>query len=176
MASHSATLRNKLTVLSIAAVLLLVHAIVLAPQAAAETDGKAEPFTWSAELVSFDASSSKITLKSYLDTRVDRAALEALSEGDLVTIGWTGLNWGAGIAAVAKGAGAKLDTSLNMPAEFVRTEMDGQYLVYRLPLPREAAERIRTLEPGAWVTATSPRDAESLDAVITKIRPYNDVE
>jgi len=176
MASRSATLKDKLTVLSIAAALLLAHAIVPAPTAAAETDGKAEPFTWSAELVSFDVSSSKVTLKSYVDTRVDRASLEALSEGDLVTIGWTGLNWGAGIAAVAKGNAAKLDTALNMPAEFVRTEMDGQYLVYRLPVPSGAAERIRTLEPGAWVTATSPRDAKSLDAVITKIRPYNDVE
>jgi|SRR5690606_8764710 len=175
MARHQATIQDKLTVLSIVTALLLVHAIV-APTVATESGNKAEPFTWSAELVSFDASSNTVTLKSYLDTRVDRAALADLSEGDLVTIGWTGLNWGAGIAGVAKGVDAELDTHLRMPAEFVRTEMDEQYLVYRLPLPEGAGSRLEGLEPGSWVTATSPRDAKSLDEAVTAIRAYNDVD
>jgi len=174
MASHQATIKDKLTVLSIVTALLLVHAIA-APTAAAESADAAEPFTWSAELVSFDASSNTVTLKSYLDTRVDRAALETLSEGDLVTIGWTGLNWGAGIAGVTKGSADELDTHLRMPAEFVRTEMDGQYLVYRVPVPEDAGSRLETLEPGAWVTGTSPRDAASLDEAVISVRGYNDV-
>ncbi len=174
MASHQATIKDKLSIPSIVTALWLAHAVVM-QAAAAESPGGAEPFTWSAELLSFDASSNTVTLKSYLDTRVDRAALESLSEGDVVTIGWTGLNWGAGIAGVTKGSAAELDTHLRMPAEFVRTEMDGRYLVYRVPVPEDAKARLEALDPGSWVTATSPRDAAALDEAVTAIRAYNDV-
>lgn len=156
----------------IAGALLLGHAAFGDSASAQNRDGQ---FSWSAELVSFDASNRTVTLKSRLDVHADVEILDELSEGDEITLTWTGISWGAGISGVSRGAASEASERLTMPAEFVRTEMDGDYIVYRLPVPQASVGELRELEAGAWVTGTSARNAEDLDGAVNALRPYNAV-
>lgn len=176
MASNLAMMKDKLLKVSIVGVLLLVHATQ--PQSAfaqhAATEAKSS-YEWSAELVSFDRDSATATLKARLDARADRAILGELSEGDAITITWTGLTWGAGIGSISREGSSESTGKLDMPAQFVGTEMDEMYVVFRVPVPQGAASTLEALEPGTWVTATTPHDATELDRAVSSIRSYNDV-
>jgi hypothetical protein len=152
-------------------------------QAWAANDQKsADTYTWSAELVSFDPSSRMITVKSHIDGASAIEGLDELKQGDPITLTWVGLTWGAGIRGVTRGheastaTGASTDTdALMLPAEFVGTEMDDQYITYRLPIPADAAAKIQALKAGDWVTATSPRHPADTKSAVVAIRGYNDV-
>lgn len=150
-------------------------------QAWAATDQKsAGTYTWSAELVSFDPSTRMITVKSHVDGASAIEGLDELKQGDPITLTWVGLTWGAGIRGVTRGheasaaTGASTD-ALTLPAEFVSTEMDDQYITYRLPIPADASGKIQALKAGDWVTATSPRHPSDPKSAVLAIRGYNDV-
>jgi hypothetical protein len=136
-----------------------------------------DTYTWSAELVSFDPGSRMITLKSHVDGAAAVEGLDQLKDGDPITLTWVGLSWGAGIRGVARGheSSAQSD-ALILPAEFVGTELDDQYVTYRLPIPASAVSKIQALKPGDWVTATSPRHSSDPSAAVMAIRGYNDVD
>lgn len=175
MASNLAKMKDKLLSVFVVGVLLLVHAAHLQTAFAQDSSDAANGYEWSAELVAFDTGSGKATLKARMDTRADRSILAELSEGDAITITWTGITWGAGIAAVERGGSASSADRLDMPAEFVGTDMDDMYLVFRVPVPQASASKIQALDPGAWVTATTSHDASRLDQAVSRIRPYNEV-
>ncbi len=179
MASHWIKMGNELRRASMVGVLALAAAIcsqsTLAQPEAQPEASVPQTYDWSAELVSFDQESAAVTLKARMDTRVDKAALGELSEGDPITITWTGLNWGAGIAAVNPEGAAEETGRLHLPAEFAGTELDDAYLLFRVQVPEDAASSIGSLEAGSWVTATTPRDAAEAEEAVSTIRPYNDV-
>lgn len=136
-----------------------------------------ENFTWSAELVSIDQSDRTVTLKTRLDGRVEIDALEGLDEGDEILLSWTGLTWGAAISGIhPQGDVPETANGMVMAAEFVGTELDDQYLVYRLPVPQASLERLSDITPGTWVTAVSPRNATQLDQAVREMRGYNDLD
>jgi hypothetical protein len=59
-----------------------------------------------------------------------------------------------------------------MPIEFVSSELDGRYVSFKVPIPTKDAARIDKLNPGVYVTATSPLRATSAADAVMAIRPY----
>ncbi len=156
----------------IAALLLINGAFAQGALAAAEQKANAD-YTWSAELVSFDPGSHMLTLKSRIETYADKKPLANLSEGQAITLTWTGMTWGAGIRAIApRGASAAAADAITLPAEFVRTELDDGYVVYRVQVPASATAKIGALKPGAWVTGMSPRHATDPQSAILDVHPF----
>ncbi len=156
----------------VAALLLIGGAWVQGALAAGDQKAHAD-FRWSAELVSFDSGSNMLTLKSRMETYADRKALDRFSKGQAVTLTWTGMTWGAGIRAVApRGQAVASPEALTLPAEFVGTELDDAYVVYRVAVPAGSAAHIAGLKPGDWVTGVSPRHASDPHAAVVDVRPF----
>lgn len=167
-------LKNRSHALAVTVLALVCAAF---SQSALAADAETGRYTWSAELVSFDEQAGQATLKTHIDTRANKEDLAELSEGERITITWTGMNWGAGIAHVTPGAAADAPGPLTLPAEFVRTELDRNYLVYTVAVPEDAAARIQGLEAGDWVTGVSPKNqpGRDLSGAVIELRPYNEV-
>ncbi len=146
--------------------------------AAATHDASAAPaqqtYTWSADLVAYDAGSHTVTLRAMLFSDADAPDKSKLQAGDRVTLTWSGLSTGAGIRAIERGTNTKYDR-MTMPVEFVSTEVDGRYVSFKVPVPMKDAEAVAKLKPGDYVTVTSPLKAKSPDDVVMAIRDYNDV-
>src|SRR5512142_2981906 len=113
----------------LASVCMLLGASSLAAQsgnAAAEHSGKtAETYTWSAELVAFDAASNTLTVKAPLVSNPERTNLSALRKGDRAVLAWSGLSTAAGVRAVERGSTSSFDR-MTMPIEFVSSELEGR--------------------------------------------------
>lgn len=156
--------------------LALVGASAAAPEAtksaaAASTD---ETYTWSAELVGFDAAANTVTVKAMLVSVAEATNLAALHKGDRAVLTWSGLSTAAGVRAVQKGDKSSFDR-MTMPIEYVSSELDGRYVTFKVPIPAADAAAIAKLKPGAYVTATSPLRAKSAADAVISIKPYNDV-
>ncbi len=150
-------------------------ALVCAKESVAATGEAADSGTyeWSAELVAFDPASNTATVKARIVEHTDGVDLESLRAGDRATLTWSGISFAAGVRGLERGTGSS-DERMSMPVEFVASELDGRYVVFKVPVPADSAGRIANLEPGTWVTATSPhRPANQTEAVVS-IRPYND--
>lgn len=76
---------------------------------------------------------------------------------------------------MTRGNATTSDGRLHLPAEFVRSEMDDIYLVFRVPVPQGSRAKVEALKPGDWVTARTSRDASRLEQAVSEIRGYNDV-
>ena len=153
-----------------------VLALLTCPMTAnADTSGaSSDSYTWSAELVALDESAGTAVVRSRTVNHANLEALAELPDGDRVTITWSGLTWGSGIRSITRGTASEADR-FNLPAEFVSSEMDGQYVTFRVPVPEEALAKISSVEPGAWVTLTSPHRPAGWDEAVVDARPYNDV-
>jgi hypothetical protein len=148
---------------------LLALAAVHAASATAATD----TYTWSAELVSVDENARTVTIQAPLvgNAEIDLGRLE---RGDRVTLTWSGISMAAGIRRVTDGAAPEADW-LTLPIEFVSAEHDGRYVRFSVPVPSGDLAKLASLSPGQWVTATSPRRANSHEEAVAEMRPYNDV-
>jgi hypothetical protein len=159
-----------------AAAFLLVATLGQSALAASEQK-PSDSYTWSAELVSLDPSSRMITLKSHVDGASAIEGLDQLKEGDPVTLTWVGLTWGAGIRGVTRGHETPAQgDALILPAQFVGTELNDQYITYRLPIPADSVSKIQALKAGDWVTATSSRHSSDPKSAVLSIRGYNDLD
>jgi hypothetical protein len=145
-----------------------------AKSAAESSDAADATYTWSAELVAFDAASNTVTVKTMLVSNPEKNDLPALHAGDDAVLTWTGLSTAAGVRAIERGNTSSFDR-LTMPIEYVASELDGRYVSFKVPIPAKDAAKIARLSPGAYVTATSPLRAKSADEAVTEIRPYNDL-
>ena len=73
-------------------------------------------------------------------------------------------------------SGAAADTAdLQAPKPLESVSFEGRYLTFRMPIQADSVNAITTLEPGQWVTATSPHAARDRNAVVTDIRGLTDV-
>ena len=157
-----------------AAVSLLVAASI-AQSAPATSSAKADNYTWSAELVSLDKTSRMLTVKSRIENSAEVKGLDHLMKNNPITLTWTGSTWGAGVRDVTRGHESKVPAdTLILPAEFVSTELDNRYIVYRLPIPAASVAKIASLKPGQWVTAMSPRHSTDPSKAILDVHPYNE--
>ncbi len=172
---------TKLSVTAVAGVLatgifILFGAGSLAAQSArsaAASSGKTgETYTWSAELVAFDAASNTVTVKAVLVSNPERTDLSVLHAGDHAVLTWSGLSTAAGVRAIERGNTSSFDR-MTMPIEYVSSELDGRYVSFKVPIPAAGAAAIGNLRPGTYVTATSPLRAKSAVDAVTSIRPYS---
>jgi hypothetical protein len=131
-------------------------------------------YSWSAELVAFDAAAGTMTVQSRLVTEVDADDLKGLKSGERATLVWSGMNWAAGVRDVTNDAPGAND-HLTLPIEFVSLEGEDRYVRFKVAVPSVERARLESLSPGAWVTATSPRRAASFEEAVATVRPYNDV-
>jgi hypothetical protein len=131
-----------------------------------------DAYTWSAELVGFDEAAGVALVKALVAGHANLEDLPSLSEGDRVTITWSGLTRGTAIRSITRASETAAD-GLTLAAEFVSTQRDDRYLVFRIPVPSEAVARISALSPGTWVTLTSPRSPADWDEAVVDARPYN---
>lgn len=133
-------------------------------------------YTWHAELVAFDEAAGTITVKSRLVSNADADALSDLSKGDRATLTWSGISWATDIRSIARGIDSEHDR-MTLPVEFVASENSdsGRYITFEVPIPSESAPKIAMLEPGDWVTATSPLYPSGADATVAAIRAFTDV-
>ena len=49
-----------------------------------------------------------------------------------------------------------------MPVEFVSSERDGQYIVFKVLAPSSDMDRIKTLTPGVWSSGSGTRTLVSM--------------
>lgn len=132
-----------------------------------------DTYTWSAELVELDESARTVTVESRLVSNAD-VDFDALDEGDRVTLTWSGINIAAGVRRIVDGAAPEGDL-LTLPIEFVSAEGDRQYVRFKVSVPSDDLAKIASLQPGSWITATSPRRAQRFEEAVSDLRPYNDV-
>ncbi|MET0790257.1 MAG: hypothetical protein ABW061_01935, partial [Polyangiaceae bacterium] len=160
---------NLISKRSIAAAAAVIGAAIFAPivvSAPEPTNVTTQPaehaptYTWSAELVTFEPASNVLTVKARVVATPETANLSALRAGDRAMLTWSGITWGSGVRAVERGNTSKFDR-MTMPVEFVASELDGRYVAFKLPVPAAQAAAIAKLEPGEFVTATSPWRATS---------------
>jgi hypothetical protein len=132
-----------------------------------------ETYNWSAELVEVDEPARTVTVQSRLvgDAKIDFDALEA---GERLTLTWSGINTAAGVRRIVAGK-APADDRLTLPIELVSAEHNAQYVRFKVAVPSDDLPRIASLQPGSWITATSPRRAERFEEAVADMRPYNDV-
>jgi hypothetical protein len=140
----------------------------------ASTAHDASTYSWSAELVAVDADAATMTIEARLVTEADAAILESLKGGERVTLVWSGNNWAAGVRRVTRDAPAEGDR-LTLPIEFVSREGEDRYVRFKVPVPSVDRQRVRSMTPGTWVMATSPRRAVKFEEGVATVRPYNDV-
>lgn len=177
MASRFASVQHKVARTLMFPLLLAFCGVAAAATAAAAAGQSSDTFRWSAELVSVNEANLSVTLKTRLDGRVDLAALEGLTEGDEVLLSWTGITWGAAISGIhPQGDLPETANGLVIPVEFVGTEMDDQYLLYRVPVPQASFERVSGIAPGTWVTAYSAKETTELGQAVLEMRGYNDLD
>ncbi|HEX6994749.1 MAG TPA: hypothetical protein VF339_11460 [Gammaproteobacteria bacterium] len=166
------TQHSTLNAVRAGAVLGLLGLVCSAP-AAADTEKGPETYTWSAELVEFDAATRTATVKARIVGERDDVQTGSLSEGDRAMLTWSGITYGAGIRALEAGDESSFDR-MSMPVEFVAEE-DG-HVVFRVQIPADDADAIAGLEAGQWVTATSAHRPGSNAEAVLSMRPYGDVE
>jgi len=139
----------------------------------ASAGAASDTYQWSAELVAVDEAARTVTVESRLVSNAE-ADFQKLDRGDRVTLTWSGINTAAGVRRIVEGA-APADDRLTLPIEFVSAEHDGQYVRFKVAVPSDDVAKVSALQPGSWVTATSPRRAERFEEAVADLRPYNDV-
>jgi hypothetical protein len=157
---------KKAVVLGLGLLGLFVASIALAQNAAAP-----ESYTWSAELVAFDKASNTVTVKQRLVEAPEVANMTALRPGDKAMLTWSGISTAAGIRAIERGEKSSFDR-MTMPVELVGTEHDGRYVSFKVAIPAGDAAAIERVQPGQWVTATSPHRPRDAKEAVSSIRPY----
>jgi hypothetical protein len=172
---------SKLPVAAIAGVLATVvlaavgasAALAQSARPAAESSNKDKAdttYSWSAELVAFDAARHTITVKASLVSNPEANDIPALHAGDHAVLTWSGLSTAAGVRAVQRGNKSSFDR-MTMPIEYVSS--DGPYVSFKVPIPPQDSAAIAKLSPGAYVTATSPLQAKKAADDVISIKPYS---
>jgi len=140
----------------------------------ADQQAAVDTYEWSAEMVAYDAAAGTMTVRARIEQYSPIESLESFEEGDRLTLVWTGRSWASGVRNIA--VDPVLDEAvLRIPIEFVGTELDDRYVVFRVPVPAGSAARLEALEPGARITAASPRGDVDWDGSVVSVRHYNDV-
>ena len=140
---------------------------------ASSNDAPNDSYTWSAELIDVDQPAGTVTVQSRLVSNAD-VDFKSLDKGDRVTLTWSGISTAAGVRRVVQGDAPDGDV-LTLPIEFVSPELDDRYVRFKVAVPSDDLAKIASLQPGSWITATSPRRAADFREAVVDVRPYNDV-
>ena len=159
---------------SLAAAACLLLALTSFVSRAEDASSHTKPYEWSAELVSFDAATNTAEFRALVASHVEIDGLDTFSDGDRLILTWSGRSWASGIRGLARNPELTPET-LSLPVEFVSSERDGRYIVFRIPVPENSVETISGMEAGMRVTGISPRMASNWDNGVNLLRHYNDV-
>lgn len=132
-----------------------------------------DTYTWSAELVAIDEPARTVTVQSRLVSNAD-VDFDAIENGERVTLTWSGINTAAGVRRIVDGAPSE-DDRLTLPIELVSAERDNRYVRFKVLVPSDDVAKLAQLEPGEWITATSPRRGARFEEAVADMRPYTDV-
>lgn len=140
------------------------------PAAAQEID----TYEWSAVLMGVNESNNTAEFQARFETYADIDGLDRFSDGDRLTLVWTGRMWAAGVRDLAADPDVE-PTALTLPVEFVSTARDDAYLNFRISVPDDAIEQLVAMGEGARVTVFSPRTGADWESAVVSLRHYNDV-
>jgi hypothetical protein len=133
-----------------------------------------ETYSWSGELVAFDANGRTITVKSPVVGEQALKELPRLKAGDRIILTWSGFDTYADAIsrAVRYDAAEKWNEPFTFPVEFVAYESPRQYVTFKFQVPAPSAEALKAVKPGEWVTAISRHRPSNETEAITAVNAY----
>ena len=133
-----------------------------------------ETYSWSGELVAFDANARTITVKSRVVGDQALTELPNFKTGDRIVLTWSGFDTYADaiLRAVRFDAGKKWNEPFMFPVEFVAYESPRQYVTFKFQVPVASVDAIKSLKAGEWVTATAKHRPSNETEVITAVNAY----
>ena len=133
-----------------------------------------ETYSWSGELVGFDANGRTITVKSPVVGDQALAELPQFKSGDRIVLTWSGYDTYADAIsrAVRYDAVKKWNEPFTFPVEFVGYESPRKYVTFRFQVPSGSVEALKFVKAGEWVTATSRHRPSSETEAITAVNAY----
>jgi hypothetical protein len=165
-------MRNTLLLLAI--VTLSVLAMTANRVGAQSVQPTSQTYSWSGELVSFDATGRMMAVKSRVVGEQALAELPQFKSGDRIVLTWSGFDTHADAIsrAVRYDAAKKWNEPFTFPVEFVSYESPRQYVTFKFQVPAASVEAVKSVKPGEWVTATSRHRASNETEAITAVNPY----
>ena len=163
---------NSWTFLAIVVFCVLVLAAIR--MGAQSVQPTSETYSWSGELVGFDANARSITVKTRVVGDQALADLPLFKSGDKIVLTWSGFDTYADAIsrAVRYDAAKKWNAPFTFPVEFVAYEAPRQYVTFKFQVPAGSVEAVKAVKPGEWVTATSRHRASSEAEAITAVNAY----
>lgn len=133
-----------------------------------------ETYSWSGELVSFDANDRTLTVKSRVVGDQAFRDLPAVTSGDRIVLTWSGFDTYADavLRVVRYDAAKKWNDPFTFPVEFIAYESPRQYVTFKFQVPAASVDAIKSLKPGQWVTATAKHRPSSETEAITAVNAY----
>ena len=130
-----------------------------------------QTYSWSGELVSFDANGRTLTVKSHVAGDQALKALPQFNSGDRIVLTWSGFDTYADAIsrAVRYDAAKKWNEPFTFPVEFVGYESPRQYVTFKCQVPAASVDALRSVKPGEWITATSKHRASNDTEAITAV-------
>jgi len=131
-----------------------------------------ETYSWSGELVGFDAGARTMTVKTRVAGEQAVAELPQFKSGDRIVLTWSGFDTYADAVsrAVRYDASKKWNQPFTFPVEFVA--YDRQYVTFKVQVPAASVESLMPIKPGEWVTAISRHRPTTEADVITTVHAY----
>ncbi len=128
-------------------------------------------YRWDGEFVALDEATGTLTVKSRVASPSGLAAVADTRAGDPIVITWSGYDSqanGIRTAMPDDGSGLWGSNRFLLRATFVRADMAGRYLTFKVAVPEDSLETARALARGAWASVTSPHHpADAAPAVMT---------
>jgi hypothetical protein len=134
-------------------------------------------YSWSGELVGFDATGRTITVKSRVVGDQALAELPRFKSGDRIVLTWSGFDTYADAIsrAVRYDAAKKWSEPFTFPVEFVAYESPRQYVTFKFQVPAGSVDALKAVKPGEWITATSRHRPSSETEAIAAVNAYGAV-
>jgi hypothetical protein len=133
-----------------------------------------DTYSWSGELVAFDASTRTITVKSRVVGEQALAELPRFKAGDKIVLRWSGFDtYADAISRAVRYDGAtKWSEPFTFPVEFVAYEEPRQYVTFKIHVPSHSVTAVQSVQPGQWVTAITRHRPASEAEAITAVNAY----
>jgi hypothetical protein len=157
----------KSTVITMFGVLLLTSTLI------AQSALTSEAFSWSGELAALDGTARLLTVKARVVGEQTNAEFGRLKAGERVLLTWSGFDkYADAIREVRPAAVSKFEERFMFPAEFVSFDAARRYMTFKVQIPQDSVENLKSLKPGEWVTATSPHGTSAKSNPVVVVRPY----
>jgi hypothetical protein len=131
-----------------------------------------DTFIWHGELITADAVSGAVTVKTSL---LSEAAGEAknFKPGDRVLLSWSGVNQYAGsVRRIAKHDPAEKPEDFALPVELGSPVVQDNYVAFKFRASAAAIAAVKAVKPGEWITVTVRQRSSGDPQAIVSMTPY----